>query len=106
MLRQALIVAKQLAQDSPILEALVDGLLSVSHTLLHGFSLFWIGNALWALDVPWSLTNATIVGFDTLKLTQERQKRVSEDGDVRPLARRKWTILIFKLWMSMVSWVQ
>lgn len=69
-------------KDSPVLKACIDCLLSTAKARLHADGFRWIGNALWALDLGWSLSNVAIVGFNTFMLLQVRQHALSEDGDV------------------------
>ena len=85
-------MAIELAQDAPILELLVDRLLSHVKSSLHGLSLFRVGKTLWALDMSWHFTNAAIVSFHSLCVGQETDETVSEHTDVRILATRARSI--------------
>jgi hypothetical protein len=82
MVRDFVLLSEDLLQDFPVLEALVDCLLSVSNNLLHEFSLGWICNALGALDMLWGLSNVTVIRLNSFISRQVGEKTISENRDV------------------------
>jgi hypothetical protein len=73
---------EHLLQYSPVLEAVVDRLLSVSNSLLHVFSFLWIGETLRTLDILWGVSNIPIVSLNSFIWTKVRSKTVAEDRNV------------------------
>ena len=64
------LVAKSLAEMSPILKSVVDCLLSVADSLLHELGLLWIGEGLGAFNILGSLSNVAIICFNSLSIIQ------------------------------------
>ena len=70
-----------------MLKPFVDGLLSHSHSSLHGFGLSSVSKALWTLDECWSFPNIAIVSLSMFScITKVAEKRVSKDGNIIPFA--------------------
>lgn len=85
-------ISVDLLQNSPVLESLVDCLLSVSHPLLHCFILYWIGKAHGALDIFGSLSNVSIISFNSFPLFKISHESIPEDCNVMILATREGSI--------------
>jgi hypothetical protein len=49
---------------------------------LHVLGLTWICNALWALDILWSLSNVSIISLNPFIGSQVGKKAMAEDSDI------------------------
>ena len=86
------LVPEKLLENAPELEPVVDRLLSVSHFLLHVFSLLVVGKAFWTFHVLRVFSNAAVICFNPFIWFKMADQAVSEYADVRPCSTFIWTI--------------
>jgi hypothetical protein len=79
-------VPPQLSHGTPILEMLIDCLLSASASGLHELCLWFTGKSIWALDVSWVLASIAVISLHSFMRPKCRHKSVRKDADVRPFS--------------------
>lgn len=85
-------VSKELPQYAPKLQPEVDSLLSVSDSLLHKLSLWWIGKAFWALNMSGMLSNIPIISLHPFSMAKLSEEALTKDSDVIETTTRIGTI--------------